>query len=64
MTMESREHELEDLRAMRDRLLNTIGWYTGTAEIGGTVEPDKVVQRLQWVLDGAEEHSPAGCMRK
>lgn len=51
MAMEYREHELEDLRAMRDRLLNTIGWYTGMAERGGTVEPDKVVQRLQWVLD-------------
>lgn len=62
--MEHSENELKELRAMRDRLLNTIGWYTGTAEMGGTVEPDKVVQRLQWVLDGAEEHSPAGCMRK
>lgn len=57
MAMEYREHELEDLRAMRDRLLNTIGWYTGTAEIGGTVEPDAVVQRLRWVLDGKKEHS-------
>lgn len=64
MAMERRENELKDLRAMRDRLLNTIGWYTGMAEMGGTVEPDKVVQRLQWALDGAEEHSPAGCMRK
>lgn len=64
MVTEYREHELEDLRAMRDRLLNTIGWYTGTAEIGGPVEPDAVVQRLRWVLDGTEEHSPAGCMRK
>lgn len=62
--MEHSENELKELRAMRDRLLNTIGWYTGMAEMGGTVEPDKVVQRLQWVLDGAEEHSPAGCMRK
>lgn len=64
MAMEYREHELEDLRAMRDRLLNTIGWYTGMAEMDGTAEPDKLVQRLQWVLDGTEEHSPAGCMRK
>ena len=64
MAMEYREHELEDLRAMRDRLLNTIGWYTGMAEMDGTVEPDAVVQRLRWVLDGAEEYSPAGCMRK
>lgn len=57
MATEYREHELEDLRAMRDRLLNTIGWYTGTAEIGGPVEPDAVVQRLRWVLDGKKEHS-------
>lgn len=64
MAMERRENELKDLRAMRDRLLNTIGWYTGMDEMGGTVEPDKVVQRLQWVLDGTKEHSPAGCMRK
>ena len=64
MAMEHSENELKELRAMRDRLLNTIGWYTGTAEMGGTVEPDKVVQRLRWVLDGTEEHSPTGCMRK
>lgn len=62
MAMEHSENELKELRAMRDRLLNTIGWYTGTAEMGDTVEPDKVVQRLQWVLDDTEEHSPAGCM--
>lgn len=54
--MEYREGELKDLRAMRDRLLQAIGWYTGTAEIGGTVEPDEVVQRLRWVLDGEKEH--------
>lgn len=62
--MEYREDELEDLRALRDRLLHTIGWYTGAAEIGDTVEPDEVVQRLRWVLDGEKEHSPAGYMRK
>ena len=54
--MEYSEGFLNDLRAMRDRLLQTIGWYTGTAEIGGTVEPDEVVQRLRWVLDGEKEH--------
>ena len=62
--MEYSEGELKDLRAMRDRLLQTIGWYTGTAEIGSNVEPDEVVQHLQWVLDGKKEYSPAGCMRK
>ena len=62
--MEYSDGELKDLRAMRDRLLQTIGWYTGTAEIGSNVEPDEVVQRLRWVLDGKKEHSPAGCMRK
>ena len=55
MAMEYRPGELEDLRAMRGRLLETIGWYTGKAEISGTVEPDEVVQRLWWVLDGEKE---------
>lgn len=54
--MEYREGELKDLRAMRDRLLYTIGWYMGAAETGGRVEPGEVVQRLQRVLDGKKEH--------
>lgn len=55
MAMEYREGELEDLRALRDRLLQTIGWYAGTVLIGGTVKPDEVVLRLRWVLDGEKE---------
>mgnify|MGYP000011333676 CR=1 FL=1 len=56
MATEYREGELQDLRAMRDRLLYTIGWYMGAAETGGRVEPGEVVQRLQQVLDGKKEH--------
>lgn len=55
MATEYREGELKDLRSMRDRLLETIGWYTGTVLIGGTVKPDEVVLRLRWVLDGEKE---------
>ena len=28
--------DLKELRALRDRLLQSIGWYTGTAENGNT----------------------------
>lgn len=47
--------ELKELRAMRDRLLQTVGWYTGTAENGSTeVKTADVIRRLRWVLDGEE----------
>lgn len=47
--------ELKELRAMRDRLLQTVGWYTGTAENGSTeVETADVIRRLRWALDGEE----------
>ena len=55
MATEYREGELQDLRAMRDRLLQSIGWYTGTAENGSTeVKTADVIRRLRWVLDGEE----------
>lgn len=42
---------LIELCAMRDRLLQTIGWYTGRVECGSTsVETNEVIQRLLWVL--------------
>lgn len=35
--------DLKELRALRDRLLQSIGWYTGTAENGNTeVKTDDV----------------------
>lgn len=43
--------ELKELRALRDRLLQTVGWYTGRVECGSTlVETNEVIQRLLWVL--------------
>lgn len=55
MAMEYREGELQDLRAMRDRLLQTIGWYEGANKSGRTsVQTDEVVPRLRWVLNGEE----------
>lgn len=56
MAIEYREGELQDLRAMRDRLLQTIGWYEGVAENGGTVVgTDDVARRLLRVLNGWSE---------
>ena len=47
--------DLKELRALRDRLLQTVGWYTGKAENGNTeVKTDDVIQRLRWVLNGEE----------
>lgn len=47
--------DLKELRALRDRLLQSIGWYTGTAENGNTeVKTDGVIHRLRWVLNGEE----------
>lgn len=47
--------DLKELRALRDRLLQTVGWYTGTAENGNTkVKTDDVICRLRWVLNGEE----------
>ncbi len=43
--------DLKELRALRDRLLQTIGWYTGRVECGSAlVETNEVIQRLLWVL--------------
>ena len=42
--------DLKELRALRDRLLQTVGWYTGNTE----VKTDDVIQRLRWVLNGEE----------
>lgn len=47
--------DLKELHALRDRLLQTVGWYTGTAENGSTeVKTADVIRRLRWVLDGEE----------
>lgn len=47
--------DLKELRALRDRLLQTVGWYTGKAENGSTeVKTADVIRRLRWVLDGEE----------
>ena len=47
--------DLKELRALRDRLRQSIGWYTGTAENGNTeVKTDGVIHRLRWVLNGEE----------
>lgn len=55
MAMEYREGELEDLRALRDRLLQTIGWYECENDNRGTVVGTAdVVRSLRWVLDGKE----------
>ena len=55
MAMEYREGELEDLRALRDRLLQTIGWYECANDNRGTVVGiADVVRSLRWVLDGKE----------
>lgn len=36
--------DLKELRALRDRLLQSIGWYTGKAENGNTeVKTDDVI---------------------
>ena len=51
---------LIELCAMRDRLLQSIGWYTGTAENGCTeVKTADVIHRLRWVLDGEEPRQDA-----
>ena len=53
MAVEYREGELENLRALRDRLLQTIGWYECAAENDGTVvATTNVVRSLRWVLNG------------
>jgi len=55
MAMEYREGELEDFRALRDRLLQTIGWYEYANVNGGTVVGTAdVVRSLRWVLNGKE----------
>lgn len=47
--------DLKELRALRDRLLQTVGCYTGKAENGSTeVKTDDVIRRLRWVLNGEE----------
>ena len=47
--------DLKELRALRDRLLQTVGWYAGTAENGSTeVKTADVIRRLRWVLNGEE----------
>lgn len=56
MAMEYREGELEDLRALRDRLLQTIGWYECANDNRGTVVGTAdVVRSLRWVLDGEKK---------
>lgn len=48
------------LLVMRDRLLQTVGWYTGKAENGSTeVKTDDVICRLRWVLNGEEPRQGA-----
>ena len=52
--------DLKELRALRDRLLQSIGWYTGKAENGNTeVKTDDVICRLRWVLNGKEPRQGA-----
>lgn len=52
--------DLKELRALRDRLLQSIGWYTGKAENGSTeVKTDDVICRLRWVLNGEEPRQGA-----
>lgn len=52
--------DLKELRALRDRLLQSIGWYTGKAENGSPeVKPADVIRRLRWVLDGEEPRRSA-----
>ena len=51
---------MDDLKELRDRLLQTVGWYTGRAENGNTeVKTDDVIQRLRWVLNGEEPRQGA-----
>ena len=52
--------DLKELRALRDRLLQSIGWYTGKAETGNTeVKTYDVICRLRWVLNGEEPRQGA-----
>lgn len=52
--------DMKELRALRDRLLQTVGWYTGKAENGSTeVKTADVIRRLRWVLDGEEPRRSA-----
>lgn len=52
--------DLKELRALRDRLLQSIGWYIGKAENGNTeVNTADVIRRLRWVLDGEEPRQGA-----
>lgn len=45
---------------LRDRLLQSIGLYTGKAENGNTeVKTDDVICRLRWVLNGEEPRQGA-----
>lgn len=53
-------NDLKELRALRDRLLQTVGWYTGKAENGSPeVKADDVICRLRWVLNGEEPRQGA-----
>ena len=52
--------DLKELRALRDRLLQSIGWYICTAEYGKTeVKTDAVICRLRWGLNGDEPRQGA-----
>lgn len=52
--------DLKELRALRNRLLQSIGWYTGKAENGNTeVKTDDVICRLRWVLNVEEPRQGA-----
>ena len=64
MAMEYREGELQDLRAMRDRLHISIGWFEGANDNGGTVvATTDVVRSLRWVLNGKPETYPAAARK-